>query len=93
MPFWLAVTNDGGLTWQNAGDISGSVSDIFFLESNHGWAVGVDISCYRNGEWISIQNPVDVGLNAVYFINEDEGWIAGNNGVILHSADGGFSWS
>ena len=32
-------------------------------------------------------------LNALYFDNASEGWIAGNNGVILHTRNGGATWT
>ena len=32
-------------------------------------------------------------LRAVVFANENEGWIAGTEGVILHTSDGGNNWS
>jgi photosystem II stability/assembly factor-like uncharacterized protein len=34
----------------------------------------------------------DAGLHAVQFIDKDEGWAAGDDGVIWHSIDGGKSW-
>jgi len=45
-------------------------------------------------EWI-IQS-VDVlssPLNAVYFHNENSGWIAGNDGAFIYTFDGGETWS
>lgn len=37
--------------------------------------------------------PVRVTLNAVSFSDEHNGWIAGHWGVILHSGDGGETWT
>ncbi len=37
--------------------------------------------------------PVDLLLTAVYFADEHNGWAVGHDGVVLHSTDGGQSWS
>src|SRR5437879_4396681 len=34
----------------------------------------------------------DAGIHAVQFIDKDEGWAAGDDGVIWHSIDGGKTW-
>jgi photosystem II stability/assembly factor-like uncharacterized protein len=42
--------------------------------------------------WQQAQVPVSVGLTAVYFPSQQNGWAAGHGGVILHTADGGKTW-
>lgn len=37
--------------------------------------------------------PVSVALTDVHFAGSDRGWAVGHSGVILHSADGGDSWT
>lgn len=37
--------------------------------------------------------PSSVALTAVSFVNNDQGWAVGHAGVVLHSADGGETWS
>jgi photosystem II stability/assembly factor-like uncharacterized protein len=37
--------------------------------------------------------PTRTTLNAVTFVSNSEGWIAGHWGVILHTVDGGETWS
>lgn len=47
-----------------------------------------------NGKiWVQAKVPVSVMLTSVYFPTRDLGWAVGHNGVILHSKDGGSSWS
>lgn len=47
-----------------------------------------------NGKnWTQAKVPVSVMLTSVYFPTPTLGWAVGHNGVILHSADGGASWS
>lgn len=48
----------------------------------------------RDGEqWTQVPSPVDVMLNAVYFVDDRHGWAVGHDASILHTADGGKSWS
>jgi len=44
-------------------------------------------------DWRQAHVPVSADLNAVAFPNALEGWAVGNDGVVLHSRDGGASWS
>lgn len=37
--------------------------------------------------------PVSVTLTDVQFVSPQEGWAAGHSGVLLHTADGGESWT
>jgi photosystem II stability/assembly factor-like uncharacterized protein len=48
-------------------------------------------SLHAQWEW---QNPLPQGnsLNAVHFIDENEGWAVGWYGTILHTTDAGISW-
>lgn len=42
--------------------------------------------------WLQAEVPVSADLNAVHFPSPMQGWAVGNDGVILHSSDGGRSW-
>jgi photosystem II stability/assembly factor-like uncharacterized protein len=37
--------------------------------------------------------PIDVTLTSVNFVGEREGWAVGHRGVVLHTKDGGETWS
>jgi len=39
------------------------------------------------------QTPVTSGLGAVDFIDDCTGWVVGSDGVVVHSSDGGATWS
>src|SRR5262249_27703645 len=39
-----------------------------------------------------IRFPNDAPLRAVYFVDRNEGWAAGDEGVIWHTIDGGTNW-
>ncbi len=43
--------------------------------------------------WRQAQVPVSSDLTAVRFATATEGWAVGHDGVVLHSADGGQTWS
>lgn len=48
----------------------------------------------ENGrEWEQAQVPVSVDLTSVFFVDDQNGWAVGHDGVVLHSSDGGNSWS
>ena len=67
---------------------------IYFIDNQHGWAVGSDGIIIRtiNGiDWITQTNPDNNQLNDVFFLNTQEGWAVGDN-VILHTNDGGVTW-
>lgn len=43
--------------------------------------------------WAQVQVPVRAALTAVFFVNPEQGWAVGHDAVILHTEDGGRSWS
>lgn len=43
--------------------------------------------------WTQAPTPVDVLLNAVFFANEREGWAVGHDATVIHTADGGQTWT
>ncbi len=47
---------------------------------------------YAQSAWHEQNSGVNNYLFDVHFINQSEGWISGNTGLILHSTDGGISW-
>lgn len=46
----------------------------------------------NGGQWLQARVPASADLNAVSFPSAEQGWAVGNDGVILHSRDGGVSW-
>ncbi|WP_397453274.1 WD40/YVTN/BNR-like repeat-containing protein [Pseudomonas sp. NA-150] len=55
---------------------------------------GVVLLSDDNGlNWRQVQVPVSSTLTAVQFVDASQGWATGHSGVVLHSADGGQSWS
>ncbi|MNX18210.1 Ycf48-like protein precursor [compost metagenome] len=46
-----------------------------------------------SGQVRQAQVPVDLLLTAVQFVDGQNGWAVGHDGVVLHSQDGGRSWN
>lgn len=80
-------------------EIYGDAENLFFLDENSGWLVGVDgvIFYTSNGgaEWI-VQRDTATGqstLKDIYFIDATHGWACGNDGTVLITTDGGSNWT
>ncbi len=43
--------------------------------------------------WAMQQTGVNTPLNDLFFVNANTGWAVGDEGIILHTTDGGASWS
>ncbi len=42
--------------------------------------------------WSSASSGLDANLNSIQFVNENEGFAAGERGTIIHTTDSGISW-
>ena len=51
------------------------------------------VSDDQGGSWRQVAVPVSVSLTGVYFVDAQQGWAVGHGQVVLHSADGGLSWT
>ena len=55
------------------------------------WLIG--ISYVRTQDWSIVSEPdISVTLNDIFFVSEDEGWVTGDEGTVLHTIDGGTTW-
>jgi len=77
--------------------------DVCFVDSEHGWATGIVggenlggyiISTSNGGdEWtLDLPVPYDTTLGAISFVDINNGWVAGGDGRVLHTTDGGENW-
>lgn len=48
---------------------------------------------YSQNFWEKIESPTTKNLNAVVFTDSLKGWAAGDSGLIIHTSDGGNSWT
>src|SRR5258706_3122420 len=47
----------------------------------------------RGGSWSQARVPVQTDLVAVHFADSEQGWATGHDAVILHTEDGGRTWT
>ncbi len=108
-PYLVLHTDNGGETWEDQSFGSGySCTGLSFSDSQNGWIGGYDSSGYAQihvtddgGEtWTRQTLPsevLDSGIESIDFVNENIGWAATSSisiaGCILHTTDGGDSWS
>ena len=102
----IALTRDGGTTWQiqkqNRNSRSGFES-VFFIDEQHGWVVSSSGTTMRtvNGGTSWTEGEIDAAsLWEVQFANPQEGWIVGEKdggqgrtSIIWHTDDGGKTWT
>ncbi len=91
-------SDNGGIDW----DIQFQNSDAwfygcFFLNDQQGWVVGWNevYYTYDGGQtWYSqnLPNPLGLGANEAFFINQDTGWIVGDYQTIYVTYNGGEEW-
>jgi len=98
-------TTDGGQTWvkQETG-VSNSLFDLFILDRSYGWAVGLqyaqDTSWYgtvlirttNGGATWTRRNLQGEYFYTIMFFDSVNGWMAGHNGKVRKTTDGGSSW-
>lgn len=54
---------------------------------------GIVVTSTDGATWTQVPTPVDVLLNAVYFVDDSQGWAVGHDATVIHTADGGQSWT
>jgi photosystem II stability/assembly factor-like uncharacterized protein len=96
----ILQTTDGGQTW-NVIRVGGESSPgfrggLYFADENQGWLVG-ESSIYATGDggrtWTQQFSDTNEYLWAVSFSSTQQGWVTGNNGLILATVDGGQTWT
>lgn len=91
-------SDDGGRTWRDQRPERGRdvFNSVWAVDDRHAWAVGAAglIVFTSDGEhWTTVSSPSRADLWAVRFISRERGWIAGESGTLLSTADGGATWS
>lgn len=96
-PGFIGYTMDGGKTWNRTElRLEADLSDVYFFDENHGWAVGQNgiIANTTNGkDWdLQVSKVPGVALSSLYFVNKDVGYVVGENETILSTKNGGRQW-
>ncbi|MBR9727858.1 YCF48-related protein [Shewanella intestini] len=47
----------------------------------------------NQGQWQQVATPVSAQLTKVFFLNDKLGWAVGHDATIIHTQDGGMTWS
>jgi len=101
----ILKTINGGESWNKESDIEvkHKIYSLFFIDDSTGWAVGESglIAKYTLFDgWKTIHGVTDLPLKKVFFVDRDNGWIAGgyNNNdalipILLKTMDGGETWN
>lgn len=94
----LALTRDGGATWQVLhAPTNQELIHIDFVDEKRGWIVGAGGAILHTedaGEsWRRQNSETSATLYHVDFRNAKQGWVVGERGIILRTEDGGQSWS
>ena len=103
----LKTTNSGQNWLSKSVNTSLWLNSIYFVDDNTGFIVGGDAytengkninsvsGIFRTNDagetWFPQNSPVSSSLTGVSFINSETGWIAGRNGVILKTTNGGMT--
>ncbi len=95
-------TFNGGSTWEYETSVVltysqyGGINDVFFIDELKGWMVRSNV-LYEASQGISgdfsLHSLFAERLYSVFFINQNVGWAAGNNGFITKTLDGGQTWN
>lgn len=81
--------------------LSSDLRDVCFVDSEHGWAIGIIggenltgyiISTSDGGNNWTLDTQYDTTLGAIAFVDINSGWAAGGDGRILNTTDGGENW-
>ncbi|RYY94267.1 MAG: T9SS type A sorting domain-containing protein, partial [Chitinophagaceae bacterium] len=90
----LYRTTNGGGTWTYTA--GGSILDIYFPTDLVGYAGGEGGELKKTTDggatWTTISSGVSGDINAVYFLNDQVGYV-GTPGVLRKTTDGGATWT
>ncbi|MDX6576359.1 MAG: hypothetical protein QOE96_2312 [Blastocatellia bacterium] len=94
----LAITRDGGVTWQVLqAPTRQELIHIDFVDERRGWIVGAGGAILHTDDagetWSKQISGVTVTLFHVDFRDAKKGWAVGERGTILRTDDGGQTWT
>ena len=88
-------TTDRGSTWQDVTPAWEGFRGVFFLNATTGWIVGSGI--YKTTDsgthWTKQFGDSNTEFSAISFSDSQNGWAVGFNNLVLHTTDGGQTWT
>ncbi|MDZ7740236.1 MAG: YCF48-related protein [Bacteroidota bacterium] len=92
-PGRIFFSKDGGNSWKlKQLAIGEEVFDLYFKNELTGWAAAAAGKLYYTTTGDTLWDTTEFStenLRALFFLDEDHGWIAGSQGLILKTNDGG----
>ena len=92
-------TIDGGKTWSlksSNNSSSNNINRIYFVDSNNGFIsrgyMAETLKTTDAGETWKVINPSSDVINSFFFLNPQNGYSAGEDGVIFKTSNGGSTW-
>lgn len=86
-----------GWCWQAPTTTANAINNVYFVDSNNGWAVGAAGLVLKTSDsgltWSKVLTPTERSLLSVKFTDAQNGWILADSGMLLHTLDGGRHWS
>jgi photosystem II stability/assembly factor-like uncharacterized protein len=100
-------TTDGGNNWMEQDSYYGyTFSSVTFVDADNGWGVAnysdfsgppervIEHTNNGGASWYGQLHEYDrPGFSSIHFTDRYNGWIAGNEGEILHTTNGGSTWN
>jgi len=95
----IGKTTNGGSSWQNTMFNEGTALSMQFVNNNDGFLLAYEQPDYRiykttntGANWNPTFSTGSV-MNDAYFTTQLNGWMCGNNGVVLKTTNGGTNWT
>lgn len=95
---YILRTVDGGGHWHPVHRGGRHLSDLHFVDDQHGWVVGGATLIRTSDGGETWEQPLPQGselpfsARAIRFLDPNLGWVAGGGGAIYGTNDGGVSW-
>ncbi len=93
----ILKTNDGGFSWERMSFyLSYQPNDLWMWDENNGIICASSGRFYKTTNGFQSYTQITGGsstMYALYFVNTDTGYAAGENGSVLKTTNGGSSWS
>ena len=91
-------STDFGVNWVTQLDLGGNngFMGMDFIDNNTGWACTYTGTVYKTSDgttWAALPSFTSTQMNALKFLDANNGWVAGNSGKIFHTTNGGTSWT
>ena len=91
-PGGVAATNDGGASWSARPGPHGG----FFVDQQQGWLLSgstAERSTNGGSSWTPLTLPPGTWIYGSFFVDANNGWGVGSEENIVHTTDGGLTWT